>query len=152
MKEVAKPSSKCENTPVSNNNSQDDVKQKQVSHVPRVNYESQLGRQLSINSNNSTVRDDIHHSYLNVGATPFSSSQVSYSAFSKSGVLVNCNSAVCSRTLVKQESSPWDISEQLKQDCIHSKNETKKKGIEQSNLNDAQCVKRYSACMHGQLV
>ena len=36
LKEVAKPSSKCENTPVSNNNSKDDVHQKQVSHVPRV--------------------------------------------------------------------------------------------------------------------
>ena len=51
LKEVAKPSSKCEITPVSNNNSQDEIKQKQVTHVPRVNYNSQYSRQLSNNSN-----------------------------------------------------------------------------------------------------
>ena len=44
LKEVAKPSSKCEITPVSNNNSQDEVNQKQVSHVPRDNLHRQCGR------------------------------------------------------------------------------------------------------------
>ena len=44
LKEVAKPSSKCENTPVSNNNSQDEVNQKQVSHVPHDNLQSQSSR------------------------------------------------------------------------------------------------------------
>ena len=126
LKEVANPSSKCENTPVSNNNSQDEVNRKQVFHVPCDNLHSQCSRQLSDNSNNSANRDDVHHSYLDVGATPCSSNQVSSCAFSNSGVLVNCNSAVCSRILVKEESSPWDISEQLKQDFTHSKNKTEK--------------------------
>ena len=48
LKEVAKPSSKCEITPVSNNNSQEEDKQKQVSHVPRVNYNSQCSRLLTL--------------------------------------------------------------------------------------------------------
>ena len=139
LKEVAKPSSKCENTPVSNNNSQDENKQKRVSHVPRVNYNSQCSKQLS---NNSANRDDVHHSYLDVGVTPCSSIQVSC-AVSNSGVFVNPISAVCFRTHVKEESSPWDTSANLKQEFTHS---VKEKGIEQSNLNDAQCVERYSAC------
>ena len=149
LKEVAKPSLKCENTPVSINNSQDDVKQKQVSHVPRVNLHSQCSRQLSNNSNNSANRDDVHHSYLDVGVTSCSSNQVSFCAVSDSGVLVNPISAVCLRTLVKEESSPCDISEPLKQDFTHSKNKTEKKGIEQSNLkqSDAQCVENLSACI-----
>ena len=142
LKEVAKPSSKCENTPVSINNSQDEIKQKQVSHVPSVNYNSQCSRQLSYNSNNSANRDDVHHSYLDVGVTSFSSIQVSC-AVSNSGVFVNPISAVCFRTHVKEESSPWDTSANLKQEFTHS---VKEKGIEQSNLNDAQCVERYSAC------
>ena len=106
LKEVAKPSSKCEITPVSNNNSQEEDKQKQVSHVPHDNYNSQCSRQLSDNNNTGANRDDIHHSYLNVGATPFCSNQVSCCAFSNSGVLFHPNSAVCFRTLVKEESSP----------------------------------------------
>ena len=146
LKEVAKPSSKCENTPVSINNSQDDVNQKQVAHVPRVNYNSQCSRQLSNNNNSSSNRDKVHHSYLDVGVTSSSSHQVSC-AFSNSGVLVHPNSAVCLRTLVKEESSPCDISELLKQDFSHSMNETKERGIGQSNLNDAQCVEKYYACM-----
>ena len=143
LKEVAKPSSKCEITPVSNNNSQEEDKLKQVSHVPRVNYNSQCSRQLSNNSNNSANGDDVHHSYLNVGVISCSSNQVSCCAFSNSGVFVNPNSAVCFRTLVKEESSPWDINEQLKQEFTHS---VKEKGIEQSNLNDGQCVENLSAC------
>ena len=143
LKEVAKPSSKCEITPVSNNNSQDEIKQKQVSHVPRVNLHSQCSRQLSNNSNNSANRDDVHHSYLDVGVTPCSSIQVSC-AVSNSGVFVNPISAVCYRTHVKEESSPWDTSANLKQEFTHS---VKEKGIEQSNLNDGQCVEKYSACM-----
>ena len=146
LKEVAKPSSKCEITPVSNNNSQEEDKQKQVSHVPHDNYNSQCSRQLSSNINTSAFRDDHHHCYLDVGATSFSSHQVSC-AFSNSGVLVHPYSAVCLRTLVKEESSPCDISESLKQDFSHSMNKTEKRGIEQSNLNDAQCVEKYSACM-----
>ena len=142
LKEVAMPSSKCEITPVSNNNSQDEANQKQVSHVPRVNYNSQCSKQLSNNSNNSANRDDVHHSYLDVGVTPCSSIQVSC-AVSNSGVFVNPISAVCFRTHVKEESSPWDTSANLKQEFTHS---VKEKGIEQSNLNDAQCVERYSAC------
>ena len=143
LKEVAKPSSKCEITPVSNNNSQDEIKQKQVSHVPRVNLHSQCSRQLSNNSNNSANRDDVHHSYLDVGVTPCSSIQVSC-AVSNSGVFVNPISAVCFRTHVKEESSPWDTSANLKQEFTHF---VKEKGIGQSNLNDGQCVEKYSACM-----
>ena len=146
LKEVAKPSLKCEITPVSNNNSQDEANQKQVSHVPRVNYNSQCSRQLSNNNKTSANKDDDHHSYLDVGVTPCSSNLVSSCAVSNSGVFVNSNSAVCFRALVQEESSPCDISVQLKQDFTHSMNETKEKGIEQSNLNDAQCVERYSAC------
>ena len=127
LKEVVKPSSKCENTPVSNNNSQDEIKQKQVSHVPRVNYNSQCSRLLSDNNNTSANRDDAHHSYLDVGVTPCSSIQVSC-AVSNSGVFVNPNSAVCFRTHVKEESSPWDTSANLKQ-------------------SDSQCVEKYSACL-----
>ena len=128
LKEVVKPSSKCEITPVSNNNSQEEDKQKQVSHVPRDNLHSQCSRQLSDNNNTSANRDDIHHSYLNVGATPLSSSQVSYSVFSNSDVFVNPISAVCFRTHVKEESSSWDTSANLKQ-------------------SDARCVKKLSACI-----
>ena len=144
LKEVAKPSSKCEITPVSNNNSQDEINQKQVPHV---NYNSQCSRQLSNNSNNSANGDDVHHSCVDVGVTLFSSNQVSSCSVSNSGVFVNPISAVCFRTHVIEESSPWDISEQLKEDFTHSMNETKEKGIEQSNLNDNQCVEKYSACM-----
>ena len=147
LKEVAKPSSKCEITPVSNNNSQDEINQKQVPHVPHVNYNSQCSRQLSNNSNNSANGDDVHHSCVDVGVTLFSSNQVSSCSVSNSGVFVNPISAVCFRTHVIEESSPWDISEQLKEDFTHSMNETKEKGIEQSNLNDNQCVEKYSACM-----
>ena len=143
LKEVAKPSSKCEITPVSNNNSQDEVNQKQVSHVPCDNLHSQCGRLLSDNSNNSANRDDVHHSYLDVGVTPCHSNQVSC-AVSNSGVFVNPISAVCFRTHVKEESSPWDTSANLKQEFTHS---VKEKGIEQSNLNDAQCVENFSACI-----
>ena len=128
LKEVAKPSSKCEITPVSSNNSQDEIKQKQVSHVPRVNYNSQCSKQLSNNSNNSADKDDVHHSYLDVGVTPCSSIQVSC-AVSNSGVFVNPISAVCFRTHAKEESSPWDTSANLKQEFTHS---VKEKGIEQS--------------------
>ena len=142
LKEVAKPSSKCEITPVSNNNSQEEDKQKQVSHVPCDNLQSQSSRQLSSNINTSAFRDDPHHSYLNVGATSYCSNQVSC-AVSNSGVFVNPISAVCFRTHVKEESSPWDTSANLKQEFTHS---VKEKGIEQSNLNDAQCVEKYSAC------
>ena len=147
LKEVAKPSSKCEIIPVSNNNSQDEINQKQVPHVPHVNYNSQCSRQLSNNSNNSANGDDVHHSCVDVGVTLFSSNQVSSCSVSNSGVFVNPISAVCFRTHVIEESSPWDISEQLKEDFTHSMNETKEKGIEQSNLNDNQCVEKYSACM-----
>ena len=126
LKEVAKPSSKCENTPVSINNSQDDVNQKQVSHVPRVNYNSQCSRLLSDNNNTSANRDDAHHSFLDVASTSYSSNQVSC-AVSNSGVFVNPISAVCFRTCVKEESSPWDTSANLKQ-------------------SDAQCVENLSAC------
>ena len=128
LKEVAKPSSKCENTPVSINNSQDDVNQKQVSHVPRVNYNSQCSRLLSDNNNNSANRDDAHHSYLDVASTSFSSNQVSSCAVSNSGVFVNPISAVCFRTHVKEEFSPWDTSTNLMQ-------------------SDAQCVENLSACI-----
>ena len=127
LKEVAKPSSKCEITPVSNNNSQEEIEQKQVSHVPRVNYNSQCSKQLSNNSNSSANRDDVHYSYLDVGVASFSSIQVSSCAVSNSGVFVNPISAVCFRTSVKEESSQWDTSANLKQ-------------------SDAQCVERYSAC------
>ena len=126
LKEVAKPSSKCEITPVSNNNSQDEINQKQVSHVPRVNYNSQCSKHLS-NNNSSANRDDVHHSYLDVGVTPCSSIQVSC-AVSNSGVFVNPISAVCFRTHVKEESSPWDTSANLKQ-------------------SDARCVENLSACI-----
>ena len=145
LKEVAKPSSKCEITPVSCNNSQDEIKQKQGSHVPRVNYNSQCSKQLSNNSNNSANKDDVHHSYLDVGVTLCSSIQVSC-AVSNSGVFVNPISAVCFRTHVKEESSPWDTSANLKQEFTHS---VKEKGIEQSNLkqSDSQCVAKYSACL-----
>ena len=128
LKEVAKPSLKCEITPVSNNNSQEEDKQKQVSHVPRVIYNSQCSRQLSNNNKTSAYKDDVHHSYLDVGSTSFSSNQVSCCAFSNSGVLVHPNSAVCFRTSVKEESSPWDTSANLKQ-------------------SDSQCVEEYSACL-----
>ena len=127
LKEVAKPSSKCEITPVSNNNSQEEDKQKQVSHVPRVNYSSQCSRHLRSNNNTSAFRDDAH-SYLDVGVTSFSSNQVSSCSVSNSGVFVNPNSAVCFRTHVKEESSPWDTSANLKQ-------------------SDSQCVEKYSACL-----
>ena len=143
LKEVAKPSSKCEITPVSNNNSQEEDKQKQVSHVPCDNLHSQCSRQLSSNNNTSANRDDPHHSYLDVSVTPCSSIQVSC-AVSNSGVFVNSNSAVCFRTHVKEESSPWDTSANSKQEFTHS---VKEKGIEQSNLNDAQCVENLSACI-----
>ena len=146
LKEVAKPSSKCEITPVSNNNSQEEDKQKQVSHVPRVNYNSQCSRLLSDNNNTSANRDDAHHSYFDVASTSYSSNQVSC-AVCNSGVFVNPISAVCFRTHVKEESSPWDTSANLKQEFSHSMNETEKRGIEQTNLNDAQCVEKYSACM-----
>ena len=132
LKEVAKPSSKCEITPVSNNNSQDEVNQKQVSHVPRDNLHSQCGRLLSDNSNNSANRDDVHHSYLDVGVTSFSSNQVSSCAVSNSGVFVNPISAVCFRTHVKEEFSPWDTSTNLMQ-------------------SDAQCVENLSACINNLL-
>ena len=127
LKEVAMPSSKCEITPVSNNNSQDEIKQKQVSHVPLVNYNSQCSRQLSDNNNTSANRDDAHHSYLDVGVTPCSSIQVSC-AVSNSGVFVNPISAVCFRTHVNEESSSWDTSANLTQ-------------------SDAQCVEILSACI-----
>ena len=125
LKEVAKPSSKCKYTPVSINNSQEEVKvkQKQVSHVPRVNYNSQCSKQLSDINNSSAFRDDVHHSYLDVSVTSFSSCAVS-----NSGVLVHPNSAVCFRTSVKEESSPWDTSTNLMQ-------------------SDAQCVENLSACI-----
>ena len=128
LKEVAKPSSKCENTPVSINNSQDDVNQKHVSHVPRVNYNSQCSRLLSDNNNTSANRDDAHHSYLDVASTSFSSNQVSSCAVSNSGVFVNPISAVCFRTHVKEEFSPCDTSTNLMQ-------------------SDAQCVENLSACI-----
>ena len=127
LKEVAKPSSKCEITPVSNNNSQEEDKQKQVSHVPCDNLHSQCSRQLSNNGNNSANKDDVHHSYLDVGVTPCSSIQVSC-AVSNSGVFVNPISAVCFRTCVKEESSPWDTSANL-------------------NQSDARCVENLSACI-----
>ena len=127
LKEVVKPNSKCENTPVSNNNSQDEIKLIQVSHVPCDNLYSQCSRQLSNNSNTSANRDDAHYSYLDVGVSSLSSHQV-FCAFSNSGVLVHPNSAVCFRTSVKEESSPWDKSANLKQ-------------------NDVQCVENLSACI-----
>ena len=126
LKEVAKPSSKCEITPVSNNNSQEEDKQKQVSHVPCDNLHSQCSRQLSNNGNNSANKDDVHHSFLDVASTSYSSNQVSC-AVSNSGVFVNPISAVCFRTCVKEESSPWDTSTNLMQ-------------------SDAQCVENLSAC------
>ena len=126
LKEVVKPSSKCENTPVSINNSQGEVNQKQVSHVPHVNYDSQCSKQLSNNSNNSANRDDPHHSYLDVSVTSISSHLVSSCAVRNSGILVNPNSAVCFKTHVKEESSSWDTSANLKQ-------------------NFAECVEKYSA-------
>ena len=113
---------------MSNNNSQEEDKQKQVTHVPRVNYNSQRSRQLSDNNNSSAFRDDVHHSYLDVGATPCPSIQVSSCAVSNSGVFVYSNSAVCFRTLVKEESSPWDTSANL-------------------NQSDARCVENLSACI-----
>ena len=128
LKEVVKPSLKFENTPVSINNSQDDVNQKHVSHVPRVNYNSQCSRLLSDNNNTSANRDDAHHSFLDVASTSYSSIQVSSCAVSNSGVFVYSNSAVCFRTLVKEESSPWDTSTNLMQ-------------------SDAQCVESLSACI-----
>ena len=128
LKEVAKPSSKCEITPVSNNNSQEEDKQKQVSHVPCVNYNSQCSRQLCDNNNTGANRDDVHHSYLDVGVASFSSIQVSSCAVSNSGVFVNPISAVCFRTSVKEESSPWDTSANLMQ-------------------SDTQCVENLSACI-----
>ena len=145
LKEVAKSSSKCEITPVSNNNSQEEDKQKQVSHVPRVNYNSQCSRLLSDNNNTSANRDDAHHTYFDVASTSYSSNQVSC-AVRNSGVFVNPISAVCFRTHVKEESSPWDTSANLKQEFTHS---VKEKGIEQSNLkqSDAQCVENLSACI-----
>ena len=127
LKEVAQPSSKCEITPVSNNNSQDEIKQKPVSRVPRVNYGSQCSRLLSDNNNTSANRDDAHHSFLDVASTSYSSNQVSC-AVSNSGVFVNPISAVCFRTCVKEESSPWDTSTNLIQ-------------------SDAQCVENLSACI-----
>ena len=127
LKEVAKPSSKCEITPVSNNNSQDEIKQKQVSHVPRVNLHSQCSRQLSNNNITSANKDDDHHSYLDVGSTSYCSNQVSSCAFSNSGAFVHPISAVCFRTHVKEESLSWDTSANLKQ-------------------SDAQCVENLSAC------
>ena len=127
LKEVAKPSSKCEITPVSNNNSQEEDKQKQVSHVPCDNLHSQCSRQLSNNGNNSANRDDVHHSYLDVSATSYCSNQVSSCAFSNSGAFLHPISAVCFRTHVKEESSPWDTSANLMQ-------------------SDAQCVENLSAC------
>ena len=126
LKEVAKPSSKCEITPVSNNNSQEEDKQKQVSHVPCDNLHSQCGRQLSNNINISAFRDDPHHSFLDVASTSYSSNQVSC-AVSNSGVFVNPISAVCFKTCVKEESSTWDTSTNLMQ-------------------SDAQCVENLSAC------
>ena len=128
LKEVAKPSSKCEITPVSNNNSQDEIKQKQVSHVPRDNYNSQCSRQLSDNNNTSAFRDDPHHSYLDVGSTSCSSNQVSSCEVSNSGVFVNPISAVCFRTHVKEEFSSWDTSANLRQ-------------------SDTRCVENLSACI-----
>ena len=127
LKEVAKPSLKCEITPVSNNNSQEEDKQKQVSHVPHDNLHSQCSRQLSNNIYSSANRDDAHHSYLDVGVTSFSSHQVSC-AVSNSGVFVNPISAVCFRTHVNEESSSWDTSANLTQ-------------------SDAQCVEILSACI-----
>ena len=127
LKEVAKPSSKCENTPVSNNNSQDEVKQKQVSHVPRDNLQIHSSRQLSSNNNSSANRDDVHHSYLDVGSTSCSSNQVSSCAVSNSGVFVHPISAVCFRTHVKEESSSWDTSANSKQ-------------------SEAQCIENLPAC------
>ena len=105
LKEVDKPCSECEITPVSNKNSQEEVNLKQVSHVPHDNYNSQRSRQLSDNNNSSAFRDDDHHSYLDVGATPCCSNQVSSCAVSNSGVFVDPNSAVCFRTHVKEEFS-----------------------------------------------
>ena len=128
LKEVAKPSLKCKITPVSHNNSQEEVKQEQVSHVPHDNYNSQCSRQLSNNNNTSAFRDDAHHSYLDVGSTSYSSNQVFSCAVSNRGVLVHPNSAVCFRTSVKEESSPWDTSTNLMQ-------------------SDAQCVENLSACI-----
>ena len=128
LKEVAMPSSKCEITPVSNNNSQDEIKQKQVSHVPSDNLHSQCSRLLSDNNNTSANRDDAHHSFLDVASTSCSSNQVSSCAVSNSGVFVNPISAVCFRTHVKEESSLWDTSANLKQ-------------------SDAQCVENLSACI-----
>ena len=84
-------------------------------------------KQLSDNSYTSANRDNVHHSYLDVGATPCSSIQVSC-AVSNSGVFVNPIPAVCFRTHVKEESSPWDTSANLKQ-------------------SDAQCVENSSACI-----
>ena len=126
LKEVVKPSSKSEITPVSNNNSQDKIKRNQVSHVPCDNLHSQCSRQLSNNINNSANEDDAHHSFFDVASTSCSSNQVSSCAVSNSGVFVNPNCAVCFRTHVKEESSPWDTSANLKQ-------------------SDSQCVQRYSA-------
>ena len=44
LKEFAKPSLKCEITPVSNNNSPDEGRQKQVSHVPQDTAHSQCSK------------------------------------------------------------------------------------------------------------
>ena len=128
LKEVAKPSSKCGITPVSSNNSQEKDKQKQVSHVPCDTYNSQCSRQLSNNNKTSANKDDDHHSYLDVGVTSISSNQVSSCAVSNSGVFVYSNSTVCFRTLVKEESPPWDTGANLKQ-------------------SDSRCVENLSACI-----
>ena len=100
---------------------------------------------LSDNNNTSANRDDAHHSYFDVASTSYSSNQVSC-AVRNSSVFVNPISAVCFRTHVKEESSPWDTSANLKQEFTHS---VKEKGIEQSNLkqSDAQCVENFSACI-----
>ena len=153
LKEVAKPSSKCENTPVSNNNSQDEIKQKQVSRVPHDNLRSQSSRQLSSNNNTSAFRDDAHF-YLDVVVTSFSSHLVSSCAVSNSGVFVHPNSAVCFRTSVKEESSQWNTSANLKQSdaqfvenlsaCIDNLLESKHAGeVPSSDLNvtDTVCVR-----------
>ena len=57
-------------------NSQDDVNQKQVSHVPHHNAHSQCSRQLSDNNTTSAFRDDVHHSYLDVDLASYSFNQV----------------------------------------------------------------------------
>ena len=71
LKKVAKPISKCKNTPVSNNNSQDEIKRKQVSRVPHDNAHSQCIKQLSNNNKTSAKRDDDHHSYVDIVSSGF---------------------------------------------------------------------------------